>query len=87
MALELPTVLLREGLVQLLTAAGPFLVALLAVGLVVGVLQAMTQVHDAAVGFLPRLLTVLVLIAVIGGSVVDHLAAFFASSVVRMAGG
>lgn len=87
MALELPTVLLREGLVQLLTAAGPFLVALLAVGLVVGVLQAMTQVHDAAVGFLPRLLTVLLLITLVGGSVVDRLAAFFASSVVRMAGG
>ncbi len=87
MALELPNVLLREGLVQLLTAAGPFLVGLLVVGLVVGVLQAMTQVHDAAVGFLPRLLTVILLITLVGGSVVDRLAAFFASSVVRMAGG
>lgn len=87
MALELPSVLLREGLVQLMTAAGPFLAALLVVGLVVGVLQAMTQVHDAAVGFLPRLVTVLLLITLVGGSVVDRLAAFFASAVVRMAGG
>lgn len=87
MALELPTVLVREGLVQLAVAAAPFLAALLAVGLVVGVLQAMTQVHDSAVGFVPRLATVLFLVLVCGGAVLDRLAAFFSQSMLRMAGG
>lgn len=87
MLLELPSQLVREALVLVATSAAPFLAVLLGVGLVVGVMQAMTQVHDSAVGFVPRLASVLLLIGLLGGSVLDHLAAFFAQSMVRMAGG
>ena len=87
MALELPTTLVREMLVLLSMTSAPFLAALLGVGLVVGVAQAMTQVHDPAVGFVPRLGSVILLVAVLGGTVMDRLAAFFAQAVLRMAGG
>lgn len=41
-----------------LLLAGPALAAALVVGLVVGALQAMTQMHDPVVGQVPRLLAV-----------------------------
>ena len=54
MTLDLPGALVKEALVVLATVGGPVFGVMLLVGLVVGVLQAATQVNDAAVGFLPR---------------------------------
>ena len=87
MELELPHVVARESMVLLGMVVFPFVGGLLGVGLIVGVLQAMTQVHDPAVGFLPRMLTVMLLVTWFGGDVLERLAALFSSSVLRMAGG
>ena len=54
--------LLHNALLQLATVGGPVLAALLVVGLVVGVLQAATQINDPAVGFVPRLAATLLVI-------------------------
>jgi flagellar biosynthetic protein FliQ len=55
----------REGLLLVLLLSAPPLLASLAVGLVVGVLQAATQIQDQTLMFVPKLATVvLVLIAV-----------------------
>jgi flagellar biosynthetic protein FliQ len=54
---ELPNALLRQGLLELGITGAPIMGALMLVGLVVGVLQAATQVNDPAVGFLPRFVT------------------------------
>ena len=51
---ELPSALLRQGLLELGITGAPIMAALMLVGLTVGVLQAATQVNDPAVGFLPR---------------------------------
>ena len=87
MALELPMHLVREGLTLLMMTAGPFIGALLVVGVIVGLLQAMTQLHDPAVSFLPRVLTVVAVILLVGGTIVERLAAFFTLAVTQMAGG
>jgi flagellar biosynthesis protein FliQ len=87
MALELPAQLLREGLTLLSVASLPLLGGLLVIGILVGLLQAMTQLHDPSVSFLPRLLTVVAVILATGDLVVTRFAAFFASAVQRMAGG
>jgi flagellar biosynthesis protein FliQ len=87
MALELPAQLLREGLTLLAILTGPFIGVLLVIGVAVGLLQAMTQLHDPSVSFLPRMLAVIGTALLIGGSVLERLAAFFASAMVRMAGG
>jgi flagellar biosynthesis protein FliQ len=76
---------LREGLLLVGTAAGPLLVLLLVVGLVVGVLQAATQINDPAVSFLPRLLATVIACWLLGGWMVQRLAWFFATAVERMA--
>ncbi|HEY1098322.1 MAG TPA: flagellar biosynthetic protein FliQ [Myxococcota bacterium] len=87
MALELPFALVREGLTLLMMTSGPFIGGLLVIGVVVGLLQAMTQLHDPAVSFLPRIAAVILIMIVAGGTIVEQLAAFFTSSVTRMAGG
>jgi flagellar biosynthesis protein FliQ len=48
----------REAVVVVLLVSAPPLLAALAVGLVTGVLQAATQVHEPALGVVPRLLAV-----------------------------
>ncbi|HET7754233.1 MAG TPA: flagellar biosynthetic protein FliQ [Anaeromyxobacteraceae bacterium] len=86
MTADLPAALLREGLVQLAVVGGPLFGAILVVGLVVGVLQAATQVNDPAVGFLPRALTVGLVFTFAGGWMMDRLARFLAIALTRMAG-
>ncbi|ABC81135.1 flagellar biosynthetic protein FliQ [Anaeromyxobacter dehalogenans] len=83
---ELPGALLREALLLLAAVGGPVLGALLLVGLVVGVLQAATQVNDAAVGFLPRVAAAGAVIWLLGGWMMDRLSGFLAQCILRMAG-
>jgi len=82
---ELPSALLREGLLLLGAVGGPLFGTLLVVGLTVGVLQAATQVNDSAVGFLPRAAAAVALILVTGGWMMDRLSGFLAQAIVRMA--
>ena len=86
MTVELPGALFREAAMELAVIGGPLLGLLLAVGLVVGVLQAVTQVNDPAVSAVPRFLTVILVCVVLGGWMSERLAGFFASAVIRMAG-
>ncbi len=54
----------REALVVALLVSAPPLAAALAVGAVTGVLQAATQVQEPSIGVVPRLVAVLVALAV-----------------------
>ena len=82
---ELPTALMREGFALIATVGGPYIGALMLVGLAVGVFQAATQINDPAVGFLPRLLAGVALAWVLGAWTLEHLAHFLGSSLQRMA--
>jgi flagellar biosynthetic protein FliQ len=46
----------RAALILLLTLAGPLLVASLVTGVVIGLLQALTQVQEMTLTFVPKLL-------------------------------
>jgi flagellar biosynthesis protein FliQ len=61
-------------------------IALLVVGLVVGLLQAATQINDSAVGFLPRLVTGLLVAYFSGHWVMERLSNYFAAALRSMAG-
>ena len=56
----------REALLLVLAVSAPPLLAALAVGLVTGVLQAVTQIQEPTVGVVPRLGAVFVALAVAG---------------------
>jgi flagellar biosynthesis protein FliQ len=54
----------REALRMALLLGGPLLLAALAVGVLIGIVQTLTQLHEPVVGQIPRLIVVaLVLIA------------------------
>ena len=56
----------RDGLLTLLTVCGPIVLVVLAVGLVVSILQAATQIHEATLSFVPKLLAAFATLAVAG---------------------
>lgn len=87
MSLDLPSALLREGFAVLAMVGGPFMGALLVVGLVVGLLQAVTQINDPAVGFLPRLVTLILVAWFAGGWAVERMAQFVTGALQRMSQG
>ncbi|MEY2687488.1 MAG: hypothetical protein RL375_1686 [Pseudomonadota bacterium] len=56
----------QEGLTMLLMVAAPMLLTVLVVGLVVSVVQAATQLHEATLSFVPKLIAAVVVMAVAG---------------------
>ena len=61
------TMLLRGGILQVLTMAAPLLLSALVVGLVVAILQATTSIQEQTLTFVPKVLTILVVLATLGG--------------------
>jgi flagellar biosynthetic protein FliQ len=56
----------QQGLMLMLTVAAPMLITVLAVGLVVSVLQAATQINEATLSFVPKVIAAVVVLAVAG---------------------
>lgn len=57
--------------------SGPVLIAALAVGLVVGIIQAATSVNEQTLTFVPKLAVVAIVMVLMGGSMMSLLADFF----------
>ena len=56
----------QQGMLMLLTVSAPVLLVVLLVGLVVSILQAATQIHEATLSFVPKILAVVATLAVAG---------------------
>jgi flagellar biosynthetic protein FliQ len=56
----------REALTLLLMISMPVLGVVLAVGLAVSVFQAVTQVHEASLAFVPKLISAVLVFAIAG---------------------
>ena len=63
---SLVTQILREGIWVVLKIGGPMLVLSMAVGVLVAIFQAVTQIHEQTLGFI-RKLTVIILVLLVGG--------------------
>jgi flagellar biosynthesis protein FliQ len=61
------TMLLRGGIQQVLIVAAPLLLSALLVGLVVAILQATTSIQEQTLTFVPKILTILFVLAFLGG--------------------
>ena len=86
MSTDLPSSLMREGFGVLASVGGPFVLALVAVGLLVGLLQAATQINDPAVGFLPKLVTGLLMAYFTGPWILERLSHYLAAAFRGMSG-
>ena len=69
---------LRMAFWQIVIAAGPILGTALAVGLVVGVLQAATSINEQTPSFVPKLVIVLGVFALLSGYILSSLSDYFA---------
>jgi flagellar biosynthetic protein FliQ len=56
----------RDALTLLLTVSLPILLAVLVVGLVVSIFQAITQIHEQTLAFVPKLIAAVVVFAIAG---------------------
>jgi flagellar biosynthetic protein FliQ len=83
---QLPYALLRDGMMDLAVASAPILLALLVSGLIVGILQAATQVNDSAASFLPRLVAAIATLWLFGGWMMERMARIVARALEQMAG-
>ena len=67
----------QQGLVMLLMISAPLLLTVLAVGLIVSVFQAATQIHEATLSFVPKLIAAVAVLAIAGPwmitSIVEYL--------------
>ena len=59
--------LLREGVFQVFILAAPILLAALVVGLIVAIFQATTSIQEQTLTFVPKILTNLGMLALLGG--------------------
>jgi flagellar biosynthetic protein FliQ len=66
----------REALVMVLLVGGPVLAVSTAVGLALGVLQAVTQIHEQSLVFVPKILAVLGALALLGPWMLATLAGY-----------
>jgi flagellar biosynthesis protein FliQ len=68
--------LFEQTMMALLAVAGPILAASLLVGLAVSIFQAATQINEATLTFLPKLVVATVIIVVAGPWMMDQLLTF-----------
>jgi flagellar biosynthetic protein FliQ len=70
--------LVREGMLLVLLLAAPLLVAALVAGVLAGLVGAVTQIQDPAIGLVPRVAAVGAAIVLFGPSIAHQLEAFSA---------
>ena len=56
----------QQGLYMLLMVSAPILLAILVVGLAVSIFQAATQIHEATLSFVPKVLAAVAVLAIAG---------------------
>ncbi len=61
------TSLLRGGIFEVILLASPMLLSALLVGLIVAILQATTSIQEQTLTFVPKVLAILLILALLGG--------------------
>jgi flagellar biosynthetic protein FliQ len=66
----------QQGLWTAALASAPLLVSVLAVGLVVGLFQAVTSINEATLSFVPKLIVIALVLAIFGAAILGVIADF-----------
>jgi len=61
------TILLQQGIREVLMIAAPLLLSALLVGLIVAILQATTSIQEQTLTFVPKIAAILLMLALLGG--------------------
>ena len=76
MSLGEVTAMLREGIFEVLLLAAPMLLSALLIGLVVAILQATTSIQEQTLTFVPKIATILGVLALLGSWMFTHLSEY-----------
>jgi len=68
--------LAERGIMTILLVAGPILILALAVGLLVSIFQATTQIQEQTLAFIPKIVAVLLGVVFFGSWMLTHLVEF-----------
>ena len=73
MSTDLITEVFREGVWVVVKISGPMLVLSMAVGIFLALFQAVTQIHEQTLGFILKLIVVILVLLVGGGWMMETL--------------
>jgi flagellar biosynthetic protein FliQ len=66
----------RDSAIVILTLAGPIIGAALVTGVIVSIFQAVTQVQESSLTFVPKLVVMMVVLAFLGHWMLAHLVGY-----------
>jgi len=66
MTVEFAAQVIRQALITVLTAAAPVLITGLGVGLAVGIFQAISQIHEMTLTFIPKIVAIFTVLMIFG---------------------
>ena len=69
---------LTDAFWQIVISAGPVLIVALAIGLTVGIIQAATSINELTLSFVPKLVLVLITLALLANFILTGLTDYFA---------
>ncbi len=69
---------LEDAFWQIIISAGPVLIVALGIGLLIGIIQAATSINEMTLSFVPKLILVLLTLALIANFMLTGLADYFA---------
>lgn len=77
---------MRESFIRILLVAGPTLVISMAIGLVISIFQATTQIQEPTLTFVPKLVAIF-LTLILGGNFMINILLNFTKSIFKMIAG
>ena len=69
---------LQDAFWQIILAAGPILGVALSIGLIIGIIQAATSINEMTLSFVPKLVLVLITLALLSNFMMTELTDYFA---------
>lgn len=66
----------QQALLTVALVSGPILLIAMAVGVVVSLFQAVTQLQEMTIVFVPKIIAVFIMIALLGGWMLERLVAY-----------
>ena len=80
------TDLMYELFILAIRLGGPVLIVSMAVGVVISIIQAATQIHEQTITFVPKLLVIGIVLIMTGSTMLETLQDFMTKIFVLMAG-
>ncbi|CAI9390909.1 flagellar biosynthesis protein FliQ [Niallia sp. HCP3S3_B10] len=76
MSQEMVISIAEKGIITVLIVSGPLLIIALAVGLIISIFQATTQIQEQTLAFVPKIVAVLVGLVFFGSWMLSHMLSY-----------